>query len=89
MTKHTKTSPVPVSESEFKREVRIELSGDQIKQLKDVKINEKVIINLRGKLVGMSTSEYDDNVSGMAKLEEPEVIIQKDNSTLWDEMSSD
>ena len=86
MGKNVKATAV---EDEYKREVRVELSGDQIKQLKSVKINDKVIVNLRGKLVGMSTSEYPDKVSGTLRLEEPEVIIQKNNSTLWSDMSSD
>ncbi len=74
---------------EYKREVRIELSGDQIKQLKNVSINDKVIINLRGKLISMSTSEYEDKVSGTVRLEEPEFQIQKNDASLWSEMSSD
>lgn len=74
---------------EPKREVHIELSGDQIKQMKNVNINDKVIIHLRGKLIGLSSSEFETSISGSLRLESPEVIIKKDDSTLWTEMSSD
>ena len=77
--------------TEFKPQVRIELDKDQAKAISDLEVGSKVIVHLRGKIVRKTegTDLYPEGVRAEISVEKPDIKVQEDNQSVWDELNDD
>ena len=80
----------PVALDEFVPSTYISLEKDQVKQLKDIELGDKVRVTIVGKVIGLNSRKSTrSDESGSIDIERPDIKIEGDDSSTWTQMAED